>query len=902
MSAGLLIPALSGGVILTNLRHEQMDKEISDHLEDKINLLAISLPDPVWNVDSKTATTIAHALLNDPQVVRITVFDNKGSILLNFQQAERRIGSAIVASRPILLNGEEIGKVELELDDGLHQQELSRSRLGYYLVFLGQFVLSLGLILFAARKRVLVPLGRLTAFSNQLARGNLDQPIDWQQADEIGLLAQQLDQMRNSLKNSFAEQQAILGNVQAGVIFVRERIIRLANRQAERIFGYTTGEMQGQPSAILYLSEEQFVSIGQQAYAAIAVTSGIFEQELQLQRSDGSLFWARMRGCALDPAMPQGGSIWVFDDITEVRAASAQLRLSATVFENTADGVVITDRNRTIIAVNTSFQRITGYSEQEVIGSTPTLLSSGRQDSAFYAEMWQTLSVHRRWHGELWNRRKNGEIYPEHLAITAVLNASGEVDHYVGVFSDITFRKAAEDEIRHLAFYDPLSKLPNRRLMMDRLAQALTSSRRHNRHGALMLIDLDNFKTLNDSLGHDVGDQLLVRVASRLEACVRSGDTVARLGGDEFVVILEDLDETVLAAMQAESIARKILSELSKPYLLNLTLSDDKLIQRSHDCTASLGVCLFRDPPFTVDDLLKRADTAMYQAKAAGRNTLRFFDPDMQAAVSARATMEVDLRIALTQKQFVLYYQAQMDSAGRMTGAEVLLRWRHPTRGIVSPVEFVPLAEETGLILPLGQWVLEAACDQLAAWARVPGTRDLMLAVNVSARQFRQPDFVKQVMQTLQHTGANPLRLKLELTESLLVENVEDIIAKMTALKKFGVSFSMDDFGTGYSSLSYLKLLPLDQLKIDRSFVRDVLTDSNDAAIARTIVALGQSLGLSVIAEGVETEDQRNFLANNGCLSYQGYFFSPPVPLHAFEEFGRKLHLQTGFSWSGGTI
>jgi diguanylate cyclase (GGDEF)-like protein/PAS domain S-box-containing protein len=892
MSAGLLIPALIGGVILTNLRHEQMDKEISDHLEDKINLLAISLPDPVWNVDSKAATTIAQALLNDPQVVRITIYDNQSRELLNLQQLERRVGAPIVATRPILLSGEEIGQVELELDDGLHQQELARSRQGHFFVFLGQFILSLSLILWAARRRVLTPLARLTSFSNQLASGNLDRPIEWHQADEIGLLARQLDQMRNSLKNSFAEQQAILGNVQAGVIFVRERIIRLANRQAERIFGYTVGEMQGQSSTILYLTHEQFTSIGQQAYAAIATTAGIFEQELRLKRSDGSPFWARMRGCALDPALPQGGSIWVFDDITELRAASDQLRLSATVFENTADGVVITDRNRNIIAVNTSFQRITGYSEQEVIGNTPTLLNSGRQDPAFYAKMWQDLSVQRRWHGELWNRRKNGEIYPEHLAITAVLNAAGEVDHYVGVFSDITFRKVAEDEIRHLAFYDPLTKLPNRRLMMDRLAQALTSSKRHHRHGALMLIDLDNFKTLNDTMGHDVGDQLLVRVASRLEACVRSGDTVARLGGDEFVVILEDLDESGLAAMQAESIARKILSELCKPYLLNLTLSDDKLIQRSHDCTCSLGVCLFRDQPVTVDDLMKRADTAMYQAKAAGRNTLRFFDPDMQAAVSARAAMEVDLRRALAQKQFVLYYQAQMDSLGRMTGAEVLLRWQHPDRGIVSPVEFVPLAEETGLILPLGQWVLEAACDQLAAWSAQPATRQLMLAVNVSARQFRQPDFVKQVLETLENAGANPHRLKLELTESLLVENVEDIIEKMTELKKCGVSFSLDDFGTGYSSLSYLKLLPLDQLKIDRSFVRDVLTDSNDAAIARTIVALGQSLGLAVIAEGVETEAQRNFLATNGCLSYQGYFFSRPVPLSEFEEFGRKLDLQ----------
>jgi EAL domain-containing protein (putative c-di-GMP-specific phosphodiesterase class I) len=358
------------------------------------------------------------------------------------------------------------------------------------------------------------------------------------------------------------------------------------------------------------------------------------------------------------------------------------------------------------------------------------------------------------------------------------------------------------------------------------------------------------------------------------------------------VVILEDLDGGDGgdgAAVQAERVAQNILFELSQPYLLNLSVSGEEPIQHSHNCTSSMGITLFCDSPVTVDDLMKRADTAMYQAKAAGRNTLRFFDYDMQFAISTRAAMVVDLRTAMAEKQFELYYQAQVDSTGSMLGAEVLLRWQHPVRGMVSPIEFIPLAEDTGLILPLGQWVLETACLQLATWATSAHTSHLILAVNVSARQFHQKDFVDQVLTTLEKTGANPRRLKLELTESLLVDDVEEIIEIMTTLKNQGVGFSLDDFGTGYSSLSYLKRLPLDQLKIDRSFVNDILSDTNDAVIASTIVALGQSLGLNVIAEGVETDAQRSFLGNLGCLTYQGYLFSRPLPLNEFETLGKSF-------------
>jgi diguanylate cyclase (GGDEF)-like protein len=438
----------------------------------------------------------------------------------------------------------------------------------------------------------------------------------------------------------------------------------------------------------------------------------------------------------------------------------------------------------------------------------------------------------------------------------------------VGTLQDITQNKAAEEEIRQLAFYDPLTQLPNRRLLLEHLAHAQAKSARTLNEGALLFIDLDNFKTLNDTFGHDTGDLLLQQVAERLTACVREGDTVARLGGDEFVVMLEDLGtDAEQAGVQAERVGEKILAYLNPPY---------RIAEQSHHSTPSIGITLFCGHRESLEELLKRADLAMYQAKAAGRNTLCFFDPQMHSVLARRAALEVDLRQGLLAGQFFLQYQSQVDDTGRVTGAEALLRWRHPERGMVSPGEFIPVAESSGLILPLGQWVLEAAARQLDAWARRPATAHLTLAVNISARQFRDPRFVEQVLRIIEQTGANPHRLKLEITESLLLDDIGDAIGKMTALKAYGVGFSLDDFGTGYSSLSYLKKLPLDQLKIDQSFVRDVLTDPNDAAIARTIVALAQTLGLGVIAEGVETQEQRSFLCEHGCHAFQGYLFGRP--------------------------
>ena len=454
---------------------------------------------------------------------------------------------------------------------------------------------------------------------------------------------------------------------------------------------------------------------------------------------------------------------------------------------------------------------------------------------------------------------------------------------FVVLSRDITERKQAEDEIHQLAFHDPLTGLPNRRLMLDRLGHALTNCDRLERHGALLMIDLDNFKLLNDTLGHDVGDQLLRDVSLRLKSCLREGDTAARLGGDEFVVILEGLDTHAgTAAAQAEVVASKIKVALEAPYILSIPSAGDAAVARSHPSTASIGVCLFRDNGDTPDTLMKHADTAMYQAKADGRNRVRFFDPAMEHALAERATLEHELSKAISDGHLLLHYQPQVHRDGRVLGAEALVRWQHPALGMVSPANFIPLAEQSGLILPIGHWVLEQACHQLVAWSANPATEHLTLAVNVSAHQLRQADCVEQVTRLLATTGVKPERLKLELTESLLVTDIEGIIAKMTQLKALGVGFSLDDFGTGYSSLSYLRRLPMDQLKIDQSFVRDVLTDAGDASIARTIVALGQSLGLNVIAEGVETEAQRDFLAANGCQCYQGYFYSRPLPIADF--------------------
>jgi diguanylate cyclase (GGDEF)-like protein/PAS domain S-box-containing protein len=612
-----------------------------------------------------------------------------------------------------------------------------------------------------------------------------------------------------------------------------------------------------------------------QAYTDSLKTRQPYEITHRLRMSDGRIKWVHEKCLSeFDAAGKPLRSLGTVQDITDGKLTEIELRIAAAAFES-QEAMMVTDADNVILRVNRAFVEVTGYTPAEVVGRTPRLLQSGRHDANFYREMWETIIRTGAWQGEVWDRRKDGTVYPKWLTISAVKDNRGTVTHYIGSHYDITERKIAEEKIKQLAFFDQLTGLPNRTLLQDRLKQTMAASSRSDSYGALLFIDLDNFKTLNDTLGHDKGDLLLKQVAQRLTLCVREGDTVAHLSGDEFVVVLAGLNtDGASAAADIETIAEKILASLNQTYLLADVM---------HHSTASIGITLFKGDPISIDELMKQADLAMYKSKEAGRNTWHFFDPGMESAVKERAALEDDLRLALREQQFVLHYQAQVVGKGRPTGAEVLVRWQHPQRGMVLPGEFIPLAEDTGLILPLGEWVLDAACRQLALWATEPELKHLTLAVNVSAHQFGQIDFVDQVLTVLKNTGANPQSLKLELTESLLVDNVQDIIEKMFALKAKGVGFSLDDFGTGYSSLSYLKRLPLDQLKIDQSFVRDILVDPNDAAIARTIVALAESLGLGVIAEGVETETQRDFLARSGCHAFQGYLYSKPVPLDKFE-------------------
>jgi len=566
-------------------------------------------------------------------------------------------------------------------------------------------------------------------------------------------------------------------------------------------------------------------------------------------------------------------------------AMARQLRQSEQKFrrmlDTTQEGFLMVDTEQRVLEVNPAMCAMLKCAHSDIVGGTlhdylaetdlRLLLAAAEQQTAHQIE----ISL----------PRPQGEILICEFGVTAMSDDDGHTVGWFALITDITQRKQAEAQIINLAFYDALTQLPNRRLLLDRLGHALSASHRSGRFGAILFLDLDNFKVINDTQGHDVGDLLLSEVAKRLQACVREGDSVARLGGDEFVVLLEGLHiESTRAAAQAEVVAEKIRDAINQPFNLQ---------GREFHTTPSIGISLFLGHQASIDELLKRADVAMYQAKDAGRNTIRFFDPAMQAELDARIALLADLRHALSQKQLYLDYQPQVDLLGKIFGAEVLLRWRHPLRGRVSPAEFIPLAEESHLILELGEWVLNIACAQIKAWQSHPATRHLRLAVNVSARQFRQPDFVRQVETLLYTYAIAPTLLKLELTESLVLDNVDDSIETMRALKKHGVGFAMDDFGTGHSSLSYLKRLPLDQLKIDQSFVRDIANDPNDAAIVQTIIVMAQSLGLDVIAEGVETQAQFEFLRQRGCAAFQGYLFSRPVALSEFEALLLNTELKT---------
>jgi diguanylate cyclase (GGDEF)-like protein/PAS domain S-box-containing protein len=614
--------------------------------------------------------------------------------------------------------------------------------------------------------------------------------------------------------------------------------------------------------------------------------SSVCGLEVQLRKKNGEIGWGQLSASTIEldgvPCI-----LTVVRNITEAKAAAERLAAAQeallasevryrTAFQTSPD---LVDINRlddgTYIDANEAYLDILGFAREEVIGRKPPELNiwAHPDDRQKFVEMLRQNSKCKNLEAQF--QKKDGTLLWG-LVSASVIELDG-VPCVLSVVRDLSDAKAAQDKINNLSFYDPLTHLPNRRLLMDRLLRSPLSASRSRRKRALLFVDLDNFKMLNDALGHQTGDLLLQETALRLDSCVRESDTVARCGGDEFAVMLENLSEVVEnAAAQAQIIGEKILAICGLPYML---------AGRECHCPSSIGITVFGGEPESANEALQRAEIAMFQAKEAGRNTIRFFSPDLQASVHARAAMEEDIRRAIKAEQFMLYYQPQIDR-GHLFGVEALLRWNHPERGFLPPDEFIPLAEETGLILPLGNWVLETACAQIAQWAKRKETAHISVSVNISARQIRHPNFVEQVLSVLKRTGANPKNLMLELTESILVENIEDVIGKMTVLKSHGLSISLDDFGTGYSSLSYLKRLPLDQLKIDKAFIRDIMVDDTSGAIAQVIISLGRAMRLSVIAEGVETEEQREFISRLGCHAFQGFLFSRPLPL---EEFERRL-------------
>jgi diguanylate cyclase (GGDEF)-like protein/PAS domain S-box-containing protein len=591
--------------------------------------------------------------------------------------------------------------------------------------------------------------------------------------------------------------------------------------------------------------------------------------EAQLPRRGVRTGWGEVRYIPWrDPSGSVEGVVVCVHDITTRHAANDSLSRLGEIVEKAQTEVYVFDPERFCFEqVNQGARANLGFGMDELAGMTPLDLMPD-YDPPTLSRLVEPLRDGSKSQVvlETRHRRKDGSCYPAEIRLQLL----GVEPRFVALVTDTTERRRAEEAIKHLAFFDPLTGLPNRRLLMDRLERAIAASRRSHRMGALIFIDLDDFKTVNDTLGHDQGDRLLRQVAKRLSSCIRESDTLARLGGDEFVVMLERLSaQTQEAASQAEVLANKLLAALRAPC---------ELENRDFRCSASMGVALFGRQATSVEELMKQADMAMYRAKAAGRDTLRFFDPQMHVEVSARAALATSLRQGLDHGEFLLHYQSQVDGAGQVTGAEGFLRWQHPQRGLLEPADFIGLAEETATILPLGQWVLEMACAQLAVWSERPETAGLTLAINISALQFHHPDFVEQVLAAVDRNGCHPDRLKLEITENLLLDDRGATIAKMSVLKERGISFALDDFGTGYSSLSDLGQLPLKELKIDLSFVRDLVTNAKDAAIARTIIALGDTFALDVIAEGVETEAQRDWLAGHGCRAFQGYLFGRPGP------------------------
>ena len=755
------------------------------------------------------------------------------------------------------------------------RQRINISR--QWMLALAAVALLLGLI--AARlmtRSITQPIAQALKLAQRVAKGDLSGHLRIKGNDEMSDLLRALQSMSDSLRQS--RLRSVLDTALDAVIQIdAQGRITGWNPHAEACFGWAAEQAIGQyvHDLIIPLRYRHAHWQGMERYLSSGESRVLHSRmEVDGMHQDGHEFPMELAITSIHA--PEGTSFVAFvRDITKRRLAEAESRIAAIAFES-LEGMVVTNAQAVILKVNDAFTRITGHAKDEAIGKVSTIF---RGELSTFEGLRAHLREYRFAQGEVWDRRKNGDSYPVWLSVTAVVDAKDAITHYIIAFIDVTENKQFQEQIHGLSFTDLLTGLPNRRALQDRLQQVLISSERKQDFGAVLLLDVDNFKLLNDTRGRDQGDLLLKYVVERLRRHLHSDDIVARVDGDSFAIVLANLDvQSSPSASNARQVADRIRLAVNEPFNIQGV---------EHRISLSIGICLFRGSDMAAEILIEHAEAAMYKAKHDGRNCIRFYDPVTQAALEARYTLIAWLHKALPY-ELRLYYQVQVDAKGMPLGAEALIRWQHPEKGLISPAMFIPLAEESGLILPIGAWVLETACQQLALWSPDAATRHLKLAVNVSAKQFLQVDFVEVVGGALARSGANPKLLKLELTESVMVSDADAVIEKMMRLKALGVCFSLDDFGTGYSSLAYLKRLPLDQLKIDQSFVRNLLHDANDSAIVRTVISLGQSMGLEVIAEGVETQAQCDALLANGCQQFQGYLFGRPLPVAAFEALIRK--------------
>ena len=1009
---GLVVPAILGSYLLVGVQEQKSAQTaLNESLQRNADILALGMQESLWNMNAESAHSLVDSVMRDPSVVRVQVIGQAETQFMNVQSPNLKVGNVYRAERDILVRGERIGRILVEMDDARSQQELRTKQSKYGLVLAGQIAISLVLIILFLNRRLVVPLRKLMSFSDRLSRGDFDTRLGLDGNDELGRLGSQMEQMRRAIRTLFddigrreerfrtivtqvpgavfrvrpdgpidfvsdaiedisgypaalfmgsksdkwsdlicpehrrmqynalreagksgrpyeveyrivdatgterwvsekghprldaegrvgwvdgiladiserknnevrieallAEQSAILDNVMFGVMFVRGSRVVSANRRCEELFGYTAGELGGALAEEIFPSRLDYELASLRQEPALAAGRD-FSEERECRRRDGSTFWCMVSGCALDPDRPADGSIWVYADISERKQAEEKLRLSATVLEHIADGVMVVDAERRIVAVNPAFTQITGYTEAEALGQDATLTRSDRHDDRFYRALWQDMETAGFWRGEIWNTRKNGEVYPEWLTISAVRDNAGKTTHYVGVFSDITTVKESQEKLDHMAHHDPLTALPNRLLFHDRLQHALQRAGRDEEQLAVLFIDLDRFKNVNDTLGHHVGDELLVKVANALTERLREGDTLARLGGDEFIVLLENVD----GAFGAGQVAQKLMTMFEQPFLV----SDYELF-----VTGSVGISMYPADATDLNMLIRNADVAMYQAKARGRNGYEFYAPSMTGEGVERLRLEAMLRRSIDRNEIFLNYQPQVEiETGRLVGVEALVRWNSPELGVVPPARFISLAEDIGFISQLGKWVLQEACRQMIRWEE-QGLVVPKIAVNLSVKQFERGSIAEMVAGVLRETGLDPGRLQLEVTESVIM-NTGDALAHINDLHAIGVELSIDDFGTGYSSLAYLKRMPVQTLKIDRSFIKDISTDINDEAITIAIIQLGKSLNLSVIAEGVETAEQAAFLLRHGCKLAQGYYYSRPLmPAVLLESWGEGV-------------